>query len=179
MLEPAVQRGSGSPEPLLASRRTGRRNPAGMRSGSSWAQPAPACPGMDMAGWPGPHSQAARALGEAWPRQQPLCEGDLLVLRFLLGLSQILPCPPPGPQARSRPGIPWAPAFLPVLSSALFLVFAPGEDYHTSLHWEVAPQPQRRVGVGRALDLTLSSWFQTLGAKAAAGGSGVGTRGQM
>lgn len=66
----------------------------------------------------GPHSQASRALGEAWPRQQPLCEEDqksCWSLASSWGSARFRPAPHPGPLARSLPGIPGGLSACPLL----------------------------------------------------------------
>lgn len=93
-------------------------------------------------------------------------------------LGQVLPerkgpSPPtpllPLPLARPLPvgRIPARLQRLPAQSSALFLLCFPGEA-PASVHGEMAQQPRSggRQGAGRAPDVTLSSWSQSLGAKA-------------
>lgn len=70
-------------------------------------------------------------------------------------------------QAPSSGRIPAQLQRLPAPSSAPFLLCFPGEA-PASVHRETAQQPwsRGRQGAGRAPDMTLSSWSQTLGAKA-------------
>ena len=117
-------------------------------------------------------------LGVSWPGSCPphcWCPGGgLAQAGATLGRSpRSLASPPtpllPFPLARPLPvgRIPAQFQRLPAPSSAPFLLCFPGEA-PASVHRETAQQPRSggRQGAGRAPDMTLSSWSQTLGAKA-------------